>query len=44
MVVSIRDFNGVIVFTSIRCPSNFRLKRKKWDLSGAAFMFSLSMI
>ena len=35
-----RDFGGVIVFLSIICPRNYARNRKKFDLSGAAFMFS----
>ena len=44
MIRSMRDFNGVIVFPSIICPRNFKRVRSKCDLSGAAFMFSLSNI
>ena len=39
-----RDFNGVIVFCSMLCPKNFTLVKKKCDLSGAAFRFSLLRI
>ena len=44
MNASMRDFNGVIVFPSTKCPRNFTRVRKKCDVSGAAFMFSSSSI
>ena len=44
MIASMRDINGVIVFRSIICSRSFTRERKKCDLSGAAFMFSLSSI
>ena len=39
MIASMREFNGVIVFPSKKCPRNFTAGRKKCDLSGVAFMF-----
>ena len=44
MVESMRDFKGVIVFPSIICPRKLTWVRKKCDLTGAAYMFSLSGI
>ena len=44
MIASMRDFNGVFVFLSLICARNFTQVRKKCNLSGAAFMFSLSSI
>ena len=43
MIVSMRDFNGVILMVShsIKFPRNLT---QKCDLSGAAFLFSLSSI
>ena len=42
-IASIEKFKGLIVFLSIICPRNFSRVRKKCDLSGAAFMFSISI-
>ena len=46
MIASMRDFNEVIVFSSIICPRYFtRVRvRKKCDFSVAAFVFSLSSV
>ena len=44
MIASMRDFIEVSVFPSIICPRTFTRVRKKRDLSGAAFKFSLGMI
>ena len=44
MIASMRDFIAVIVFSSIICSRNFTRVRRKCDLSGAAFMFSLGSI
>ena len=44
MIVSVRDFNGVIVFPSKIYPRNLTRVRKKSDLSGAAFLFFSSSI
>ena len=44
MIATMRDFNGVIVISSIICPRSFTRVRKKCEISGAAFMFSLSSI
>ena len=42
MIASMRDFNGAIVFRSIIGLIIFTRVRKKFDLSLAAFKFSLS--
>ena len=39
-----RDFIWVIVVFSIMCPRNFTLDKKKYDLSGAVFMFLFCII
>ena len=41
MIAPKRDFIGVIVFPSVRCPRNFTRVRQNCDLSGAAFMFCM---
>ena len=44
MIASMRDFSGVILFPSIKCPRNFTRVRENCVLSGAVFMFSLSCL